>query len=116
MRTVLLAATVLLGAPVARGEGKADPARAAIEKGLRRIEQGASSYVTKRTCFSCHHQAMAILSTALRRAGIPERDAARLVLFDGDHHGHEVLVEVGERPPLRTLAGNGYRTGDELTA
>jgi hypothetical protein len=57
---------------------------------------------------------MAILTTALRRAGIPERDAARLVLFDGDHRGHEVLVEVGERPPLASL--RGYPTGDELTA
>jgi glucosyl-3-phosphoglycerate synthase len=59
-------------------------------------------------------QALAILTTALRRAGVPEREAARLVLFDGDHCGHEVLVEVGERPPLRTLAA--YPTRDELTA
>jgi len=57
-------------------------------------------------------QAMAILTTALRRAGVPEREAAHLVLFDGDHRGREVLVEVTERPPLRTLAD----PGDELTA
>src|SRR5436190_104355 len=61
-------------------------------------------------------QAMAILTTALRRAGIPEREAAHLVLFDGDHQGHEVLVEVLERPPLRTLARPGYPAEDELTA
>jgi hypothetical protein len=54
---------------------------------------------------------MAILTTALRRAGIPERDAARLVLFDDDHHGHEVLVEVRERQPLAA-----FQAGDELTA
>jgi glucosyl-3-phosphoglycerate synthase len=59
-------------------------------------------------------QAMAILTTALRRAGIPEKEAARLVLFDGDHRGHEVTVEVGERPPIRTLAADGQ--ADELTA
>ncbi|HEY0398627.1 MAG TPA: glucosyl-3-phosphoglycerate synthase [Acidimicrobiia bacterium] len=56
-------------------------------------------------------QAMAILTTALRRAGLPERDAAHLVLFDGDHQGHEVMVEVGERPPLAA-----FPQGDELTA
>jgi hypothetical protein len=54
---------------------------------------------------------MAILTTALRRAGLPERDAAHLVLFDGDHQGHEVMVEVGERPPLAA-----FPQGDELTA
>jgi hypothetical protein len=70
---------------------------------------------------------MAIITTALRRAGIPEREAAHLVLFDGDHRGHDVVVEVRERPPLRTLAGparglggvprDGYSPNeDELTA
>jgi glucosyl-3-phosphoglycerate synthase len=43
-------------------------------------------------------QAMAILTTAFRRAGIPD-------------HGHEVTVEVRERPPLRC-----FSTEDELTA
>jgi len=59
-------------------------------------------------------QAMAILTTALRRAGVPEKEASRLVLFDGDHHGHEVMVEVRERPPIRTVAGD--ERADELTA
>jgi glucosyl-3-phosphoglycerate synthase len=84
------------------------PALAQVDLGTRRHRH--------RPLEELSPQAMAILSTALRRAGIPERDAARLVLFDSDHHGHEVLVEVGERPPLCTLAGNGYPTGDELTA
>ncbi|HET9769527.1 MAG TPA: glucosyl-3-phosphoglycerate synthase [Acidimicrobiia bacterium] len=92
------------------------PALAQVDLGTRRHRH--------RPLEELSPQAMAILSTALRRAGIPERDAARLVLFDGDHHGHEVLVEVGERPPLRSLANrgfggvprSGYPTGDELTA
>ena len=50
---------------------------------------------------------MAILTTALRRAGIPEREAAHLVLLRRRPPGHEVLVEVGERPPLRSLAPGG---------
>ncbi|HEY8504051.1 MAG TPA: prenyltransferase/squalene oxidase repeat-containing protein, partial [Gemmataceae bacterium] len=40
--------------------------RGAIERGLRRLEEGARNYVTHRDCFSCHHQAMAI--TALSKA------------------------------------------------
>jgi hypothetical protein len=48
----------------------AAPAKAAIEKGLRRIEQGAANYITKRKCFSCHHQALSMLSlTSAKRRG-----------------------------------------------
>jgi glucosyl-3-phosphoglycerate synthase len=82
------------------------PALAQVDLGTRRHRH--------RPLEELSPQAMAILTTALRRAGVPERDAARLVLFDGDHRGHEVLVEVGERPPLQTLAACATR--DELTA
>jgi glucosyl-3-phosphoglycerate synthase len=82
------------------------PALAQVDLGTRRHRHRPLDQLSP--------QAMAILTTALRRAGIPERDAAHLVLFDGDHRGHEVLVEVGERPPLRSLAA--YPPGDELTA
>jgi N-acyl-D-amino-acid deacylase len=50
----------------------ADPAKRAIERALPRIEQGAASYTTHRTCFSCHHQATAILCfTSARARGFP---------------------------------------------
>lgn len=42
--------------------------RAAIDKGLRRIEQGSASYIKNRQCFSCHHQAVAIHAFASARA------------------------------------------------
>ena len=95
------------------------PAVAQVDLGTRRHRH--------RPLHELSPQAMAILTTALRRAGVPEREAARLVLFDGDHRGHEVPVEVGERPPLRSLAPSargfggvsrdGYsEPGDELTA
>jgi glucosyl-3-phosphoglycerate synthase len=82
------------------------PALAQVDLGTRRHRHRPLDQLSP--------QAVAILTVALRRAGIPERDAARLVRFDGDHQGHEVWVEVGERPPLRSLAG--YQPGDELTA
>jgi N-acyl-D-amino-acid deacylase len=53
-------------------EAYADPVKRAIERALPRIEQGAAAYTTHRTCFSCHHQATAILSlTSARARGFP---------------------------------------------
>lgn len=60
MKHIGLALVVLVFARDVRGETPAAPVRAAVEKGLRRIEQGAASYVKNRQCFSCHHQAVAI--------------------------------------------------------
>src|SRR5258708_15586635 len=59
---------ILLAAGGARGEAALDSTRTAIEKGLRRIGQGAASYTTHRECFSCHHQAMALLCFSSARA------------------------------------------------
>lgn len=43
----------------------------AIEKALRRLDQGSGNYIKNRKCFSCHHQAVAILSmTAAGKRGI----------------------------------------------
>ena len=84
------------------------PALAQVDLGTRRHRHRPLDQLSP--------QAMAILTTALRRAGIPEREAPRLVRFDDDHRGHDVLVEVRERPPLRSLTGAGYGPGDELTA
>jgi N-acyl-D-amino-acid deacylase len=42
--------------------------RPAIEKGLKRLEAGVKNYPTHRQCFSCHHQAMAILALSSARA------------------------------------------------
>jgi N-acyl-D-amino-acid deacylase len=67
MRTLLVAATLALLPPALWAEGKVDPTRTAIAKGLRRIEQGAASYIKHRKCFSCHHQAMSIQSLSSAR-------------------------------------------------
>jgi len=82
------------------------PALAQVDLGTRRHRHRPLDQLSP--------QALAILTTALRRAGMPERDVPRLVLFDEEHRGHEVLIEAGERPPLRSL--RGCPPGDELTA
>ncbi len=51
------------------------PALAQVDLGTRRHRHRPLDQLSP--------QAMAILTTALRRAGVPEREAARLVLFDG---------------------------------
>jgi N-acyl-D-amino-acid deacylase len=55
-------------------ETPADVLRPAIERGLRRIEKGAANYTVHRQCFSCHHQAMPIVSlTSAQRHGLKVR-------------------------------------------
>jgi squalene cyclase len=49
--------SLLLFAP-ARADEK--DVRAAIERGLKRIDQGAANYVKNSSCYSCHHQAHAV--------------------------------------------------------
>jgi N-acyl-D-amino-acid deacylase len=58
---------LLVVAATARAETPADPVKAAVTKGLRRLEQGAANYVKNRQCFSCHHQAVPILAFASAR-------------------------------------------------
>ena len=54
-------------------------------------------------------QAMAVLLTALRRAGVPEdRLSTTLVRADLDHRLEEIEVPTDERPPIAEIPG--YRT------
>lgn len=80
---VLLALVPLAFAPSLRAEGAAEPAKAAVEKGLRRIEQGVANYPKHRQCFSCHHQAMAVLSmTSARQRGFKVDDELLTKVID----------------------------------
>jgi N-acyl-D-amino-acid deacylase len=77
MRGLLPTVGLLWLTPAISAAATTDAAKAAIDKGLRRIEQGAANYITKRKCFSCHHQALAILSlTAAQRRGFPVEPAS----------------------------------------
>lgn len=75
----LAAIAVLLCFPaVLRAETPPESVKAAVEKGLRRLEAGAGSYIKNRQCFSCHHQAMTILAlTSAKKRGF-DIDPAKL--------------------------------------
>jgi hypothetical protein len=61
-----LAALLVIGlVSAARAGTPADSLRTAVAKGLRRVEQGAAHYLDKRCCFSCHHQALPLLTISL---------------------------------------------------
>ncbi|MBV8949887.1 MAG: glucosyl-3-phosphoglycerate synthase [Actinobacteria bacterium] len=63
-------------------------------------------------------QATEILLTALRRAGLADRDATArdLVRYDTDHALERVPIEVRERPPMRTVAAYRAKFPGELSA
>jgi glucosyl-3-phosphoglycerate synthase len=62
-------------------------------------------------------QAMAILVTGLRRAGIPvDKRLAELVRYDDEQHAERVAVEIRERPPIITVPAYRAKFGRELSA
>ncbi len=69
--TLLILTTSLVGfdAPPAPGPNEPDAAaiRKAVEKSLPLLAKGAEGHITKRTCFACHNQSMAMLSFVTAR-------------------------------------------------
>jgi glucosyl-3-phosphoglycerate synthase len=62
-------------------------------------------------------QAMAILVTGLRRAGVPvDKRLAELVRYDDAQQAHAVSVEIRERPPMVTVPAYRAKFGKELSA
>jgi len=62
-------------------------------------------------------QAMAVLLTALRRAGIPEDRLGQVLVRHGTDHRMEVVeVETRERPPMLSVPAYRAKFGRELTA
>lgn len=59
--------------------------------------------------------ATAILLTALRRAGLSERDHATLARFTDAFDPELVRVDASERPPMRSIAAYRERFGSELS-
>jgi glucosyl-3-phosphoglycerate synthase len=62
-------------------------------------------------------QAMAILVTGLRRAGVPvDKRLAELVRYDDAQQAQHVAVEIRERPPMISVPAYRARFGEELSA
>jgi glucosyl-3-phosphoglycerate synthase len=62
-------------------------------------------------------QAMAILVTGLRRAGVPvDKRLAELVRYDDEQQPERVAVEIRERPPMITVPAYRARFSKELSA
>jgi len=62
-------------------------------------------------------QAMAILVTGLRRAGVPvDRRLAELIRFDDHREIERVPIEIRERPPMITVPAYRTKFGRELSA
>jgi len=62
-------------------------------------------------------QAMAILVTGLRRAGVPvDKRLAELLRYDDDRHAQRIEVEIRERPPILSVPSYRAKFGRELSA
>jgi len=62
-------------------------------------------------------QAMSVLLTVLRRAGVDDDEvSSTLVRYDAHHEGESIAVERRERPPMREVAAYRAKFGRELTA
>jgi glucosyl-3-phosphoglycerate synthase len=62
-------------------------------------------------------QAMSVLLTVLRRAGIPDDQlSSTLVRYDAHHEVESIAVEIRERPPMLELPAYRAKFGRELTA
>jgi hypothetical protein len=79
MRRTCLVFALLTFVPTLRAESPSDAVKAAIDKGLRRLETGAANYTTNRQCFSCHHQALPVfaLTSAKQRGFTVTTDAVK---------------------------------------
>src|SRR5262245_15729971 len=56
MTTLLCLSLLAIFALPASASPPPDLVPTAVRRGLSRLEKGSGSYITKRDCFSCHHQ------------------------------------------------------------
>jgi N-acyl-D-amino-acid deacylase len=97
MTAPVLALVILT--PSVCADGPPEAVKAAIEKGLRRLEQGAANYPKHRQCFSCHHQAISVFSmTAARQRGFPVDDEllAKVIDFSLRSFRNEARIARGQ--------------------
>jgi N-acyl-D-amino-acid deacylase len=83
-RVLLTFAALFVLASTASAAAPPDPLSLAIRRGLTRLEKGSASYITKRQCFSCHHQTHTIgafVSARQRGFSVSEKALKEQVAF-----------------------------------
>jgi N-acyl-D-amino-acid deacylase len=80
-RSIALLVFVLLPLS-ARADTDPAPVRQAIERGLKRLEEGSANYLKNRQCFACHHQALTLAAfhSARKRGFAIDADKAEAQL------------------------------------
>ncbi len=114
MGTAALALVSLILASPLAADVPDETVKSAIEKGLRRIEQGVAGYPRHRQCFSCHHQAMAVFSmTSARERGFTVDDEAlkKVVDFSLRSFRQRSLIQKGQG-----VGGDSVAVGYALSA
>jgi Squalene-hopene cyclase C-terminal domain len=111
-RTLFLATAVVMLGSTWHGAGllaqeRPEPAKikGAIAKALPLLQKGAAGHVDKRTCFSCHHQALPVLALSIARQRGFEVDEA--IVKEQLSHTHHFIAEWARRNPDRKSFGGG---------
>jgi N-acyl-D-amino-acid deacylase len=125
----LLALLVCLLPAQVHADGDAEAVRKAIDRGLRRLEQGSANYIKNRQCFSCHHQALTLAALHSAKArGFPvdgERIKAQIDFTVNTFKPKRERVSKGEAVAggntmsayaLFTLEASGYPADDTTGA
>src|SRR3954451_7898254 len=106
MRTLLCLCLLVLCAAEVKAAAPPDPLSLAVRRGLARLETGSASYVSKRDCFSCHHQTHTIgafVSAKRRGFAVPEKELKAQVEFTlATFRGKLDKVSKGDPVPGRT--------------
>src|SRR5262245_15594246 len=82
--TILVMVGPLLAAPL---ETCPDPIRTAVTDSLALLQKSAAEYTVHRQCFSCHHQALPIMTLTTAKAhgfDIDEKELQRQLQFTAD--------------------------------
>lgn len=78
----------------ANGADSSTDVRSATQRGLTMVMQAASRWQQNKTCFSCHHQTLAMLAaTEAERAGFPLETAWLKSQADTTHHYFEKRID-----------------------
>jgi N-acyl-D-amino-acid deacylase len=76
MKRLPFALLALFIPALVRAEDETSALRQAIDRGLRRLEEGSANYIKNRQCFSCHHQALTMAAfVSARKRGFEVEEA-----------------------------------------